>query len=128
MVSTSKVAEYKLAAALLERGLLPLWPSTAECSFDLAVASASRILRVQVKGTKAIGPTIKVTTAMIKAGKPSRYTKDDIDVLAIYLSVEDLWYFIPVKTSHPRTTSLKPFNRNCPWAGYQEAWRYLGAP
>lgn len=128
MISTSKVAEYKLAAGLLERGLLPLWPSTAECSFDLAVASATRILRVQVKGTDSVGPVVQVTTQMKQGSRRVRYTKKDVDVMAIYVTAEDLWYFIPVKSTHPMTTRIKPFSTKCRWSRYRNAWRILGAP
>jgi uncharacterized protein YneR len=123
-----KVAEYVLAAELLKRGYTPCWPSSAHAPYDIVLATRHGAIRVQVKGTVTSGKRIAVSCRKMPK---ERYTINDTDVIAVYLTSEKLWYFIPVEVDVPTSIyfTRKP---DCRWARYQEAWdifeTVLGAP
>lgn len=126
MISTAKVAEYRLAAELLARGAVPLWPSSPELPYDIVVASRSRAIRIQVKGTEQTGKQVRVQTKMKDRGSERRYTKADIDILAVYLVAYDAWYFIPVEKVSARGITIRPGDKRCRWERYAKAWAYVG--
>jgi hypothetical protein len=114
-----KVAEYVLAAKLLEFGYTPCWPSSAQAPYDLVLASRHGALRIQVKGA---GSDRDVVSVSCKKEPRAVYTKDDTDIVAVYLLHTDLWYLIPVEAHIPTTLRIRPGSPSCRWLRYQEAW------
>lgn len=111
-----------LAAEILKRGLNPLWPSSQTEPFDIGVASASRVYRVQVKASSSA----QISAKRKLRGKEVAYTAKEIDFLAIYLAQQELFYLIPIKEIKGRKTlHFHPENPACPYAKYKEAWDQL---
>jgi hypothetical protein len=124
-VDAGKAAEYLFTAEALKRDLVPCWPSTAMYPFDLVVACASRVSRVQVKASEKSGKAIKVSAQKQLKGKATRYTSDDVDHVAVYLFSQDLWYIIPIKHIKGMSIYLRPEDPKCPYGRYKEAWSLL---
>lgn len=93
--------------------------------FDLVVACASRVSRVQVKASEKSGKAINVSAQKQLKGKATKYTSVDVDFLAIYLFSHDLWYLIPIRQVKGMTIYLRPEDPRCPFSKYKEAWSLL---
>lgn len=103
-----------MAAELLERGVVPFWPSAHDAPYDLLVAPRSRAIKIQVKGSDRADGSVTVKT------ERGRYTTEDADVVAIYWACVDAWYFIPTSKDIPTTANLRK------WDKYLDSWHLVG--
>jgi len=85
----------------------------ASCSTGWRRLAKSRLLRVQVKST-FLPPHgqgrfgFQVVVSWGSAQRGTRYTLDEIDVLAPFIAQLDIWYLIPVeKLGHRRGKRAK---------------------
>lgn len=123
-ISKGDVAEYLFAAALLDRGMVPCWPSTDSQPYDLVVDVGSERYRVQVKGTTKRGSSVHVPLIMRQGKKTRRYTKKDVDLVVLYLFEYDTWYIFPVSVVRSSVT-IRPGSPRCRWKRYAAAWQHL---
>jgi len=123
--SRGAVAEFKFATLCLEAGLEVSQPVMDSYAYDFIVGHER--LRVQVKTTGGIesGSTnrYKIITARGCKSK-KKYTKEEIDIFAIYLSEIDTWYIIPIEFVNSVTVNIYP-SREGKYSMFFEAWKYL---
>ncbi len=124
-IDIGKTAEYKFAAEILSRNLVPCWPSSAHYPFDLVVASASRTYRVQIKATQKLSNSITIATQMRTGAGTRAYTHKDCEFIAIYLFERKLWYIVPIKAVKTKGIYIRPEDPRCRYAKYKEAWSLL---
>jgi hypothetical protein len=121
---------FVLKAATLGLGVCK--PYGDSLPFDFVVASAGRLLRVQVKSAF----THSRRGFMIHVGFRARgqrhtaYTADDIDFFAAYVVAYDAWYIIPVSAiagcKYIRVYPDGVRKRNCgAFENYREAWHLI---
>ncbi len=123
-ISKGDVSEYLFAAALLDRGMVPCWPSTDAQPYDIVVDTGKVRYRVQVKGTTKVGTSVHVPLVMRQGKKTRKYTKKDIDFVALYLFEYEAWYVFPVAVVRSSVT-VKPGSSRCRWRPYLNAWSLL---
>jgi hypothetical protein len=123
-VDKGKLAEHAFAVALLERGITPNWPSVETEPYDLIASVSTALTRIQVKGTEQVRPQLRLSTST--SGKLVRYTKQDVDIVAIWIRPLDMWYLVPIEEIKGQSISIRPELTSCKWKKYQEAWHLLG--
>jgi hypothetical protein len=95
--------------------------------FDFIITSGRRVWRVQVKSTSRL---CHRHYAIHAHGSRRRdvdlYTKDEIDLIVVYLIPEDAWYVIPIGAIKGRRSLYFYPNGNqrgrAKWEKYREAW------
>lgn len=81
--------------------------------------------RVQVKSTSKAGEAIDVQFMTSAGGKKKRrYTKTEVDFIALYISTYDAWYLFPIEDVETGVT-IRPHSRTCKYRQYLEAWGLL---
>lgn len=123
-IDPGKVAEYRFAAEMLERGLIPCWPSTAHKPYDLLCDTSNGPIRIQVKGTEQQGRSISVKFKMKQGKRERRYTKKDVDFIVLHVVSFDAWYILPVEEVGIGIT-VKPGVPDCCYTKYLSAWHLL---
>jgi hypothetical protein len=124
-IDVGKCSEYWFAAELLDRNIVPLWPSTEMYPYDVVADTGEARLRVQVKGTRKIGPSISMDVRRSISGRRNRkYSKKDTDFIAIHVVSWGAWYIIPVEDIKENIT-LHPGKPSCKWIKYLAAWHLL---
>jgi PD-(D/E)XK endonuclease len=116
-------AELRFMARAAEHGLRVSKPWGDSSRYDFAVESGGRFLRVQVKST-----TYKKRRSYVchfDSKKP--YTKQQIDFLAAYIVLEDVWYILPIGLRlRPKCNLiLSPHLEKSKYGRYKEAWHLL---
>ena len=135
-----RLGELSQAAFLLKVqsmgfGLAVPWGDSEKWDFIVWAGPGARLLRVQVKATGRLnggGYDVQPVYAT-RDGEKKWYTKEDIDVLAAHVVMEDrggeAWYLLPVKAVMG-VKNLRLFpewkGRNPRWERYREAWKWLG--
>jgi hypothetical protein len=121
---------FVLKAASLGLGVCK--PYGDSLPFDFVVASAGRLLRVQVKSAfshKRRGFQINLGFRA-RAPQYSRYTARDIDFFALYVVTYDTWYIIPISAAanatYARVYPDGVRKQNCgAFEQYREAWHLM---
>ena len=95
------IGEVLFLAQTMELGLIASRPY-APCKYDFVVDNGSTLMRVQVKMITATRPTESsgdVYVGKIGSGTRSKtkYTKNDVDFLAILCHPVNVWYIIPIE-------------------------------
>lgn len=121
-----ELAELVIILKAASLGLAVCKPYGEHLPFDFVVASAGRLLRVQVKSTftsKRRGHNIHV--GFRGRGMWHRpYTADDIDFIAAYVVAHDVWYIIPVSAIGTRVSiRVYPEGPQKSDGGYFEQYR-----
>jgi len=120
---TSSVAENEFIARASGFDFRIAKPWGDSDSYDVLVGFEHGFWRVRVKrATRSRGEY--VTKA---GGGSSLYTKDDIDFIAAHLTLENVWYIVPIEAFegrstlqfNPRTRGKRRYER------YREAWCLL---
>jgi PD-(D/E)XK nuclease superfamily protein len=115
-------AVFLAKTAMLDFAVSKPWGDSR--AYDFVVDSGHKLWRVQVKCATSHRGTRCDAKA---AGSGPLYTKDDIDFLAAYVIIKDLWYVVPVEAFAPRATVH--FNYGDRSEGmfemYREAWCLL---
>ena len=129
-IDPGKISEYALAAALLSKNLIPLWPSSALSKFDIAVFTPQgRAKRIQVKGTSQMSRRIqlRITDHTGKRGQGKSYSPHEVDVVALYVAYLGMFYFIPViELGKRRYLTVCPLEESCDWKKYRNKWSVFG--
>jgi hypothetical protein len=95
--------------------------------FDFIITSGRRLWRVQVKSTSRLHHRLYAIHAHGSRRRDvDLYTKDEIDLIVVYLIPEDAWYVIPIGAIKGRRWLYFYPNGNlrgrAKWEKYREAW------
>jgi hypothetical protein len=127
-----EMAELVFALKAISMGFSVSKPFGDSDPYDLVVESHGRLLRIQVKSvftTNRWG--YSVTVARNRLHRPGElYTAQEIDFLAAYVVVHDVWYILPVEEVadvdhirlYPGGTKRRDGGR---YEKYREAWDQL---
>ena len=102
MKTTNKLGDYAesvLISKCLELGLGVSKPYSDDSRYDIITDRNSVLNRVQVKSTNTVkSDSIKSPHYEIIMSRDwkERYTKGEIDLMALYIVPEDDWYIIPI--------------------------------
>ncbi len=99
--------------------------------YDWIVGGASRRLkRVQVKTVWGINPCLNLYSANCCRANGQAYKVSELDLLAVYIAPEDIWYIIPAPffCGHFRLYFRPWPTAKDWWRKYREAWWRLGKP
>jgi uncharacterized protein YneR len=109
----------RLATLLIDNGFTPYSPIIDEgCDF-IVETPEGRLIKVQAKSTYV---TAKDGTYLVSTAKGSGASKKigtSVDVLAVYISHEDIWYFIPTYTVDSFKIRIKPHKNKCLFNAYK---------
>jgi hypothetical protein len=88
-------AEHTFISKMLVKGYDVLSPASPGAPYDLVLHRDGRFIKVQVKST-GYKESNRYKVNIAKGCKvKTRYNSSEVDVFAIYLEPEDLWYLIP---------------------------------
>ena len=104
------IAELKFAYEAKKRNYNISFPAGADSEYDLILEHKGNTSRVQVKSVKAIEENRDAYRVNVTRGtkKNKLYTKEDCDVVAVYVHDMDCFYFIPVERLEVSTIRLYP--------------------
>lgn len=117
-------AEYRFAAEMLSRGIVPSWPSVETQPYDMIIDLGASRRRIQIKGTEQEGPQVTFQFRRRDGKKTKTYTAKEVDFIVLYLYSKDLWYIFPVKETRS-TMIIKPEDLWCKYRKYRNAWKLL---
>lgn len=105
-------AELKFMLLNHELGYIISKPFGDNAKYDLIVDDGFELKRVQVKSTsrKDTSSGMDCYNCLVCSGKDSKqkYSKVDVDYVAIYIIPEDVWYLIPIDEIGGKTVKLYP--------------------
>jgi hypothetical protein len=118
-------AELRFMARAAEFGLRVIKPWGDSAHYDFAVEHKGHFLRVQVKST-----TCKLGKSYVRNIRDSSgqtYAPNQLDFLAAYVVVPDVWYIIPaaVALQGYGGLCLSPHRKGHKYERYMEAWGLL---
>lgn len=92
------LSEARVLAAYVQAGFTVLLPFGGGAPYDLVVDTGRRLLKVQVKTGRLRGGCVLFPTMRFSGHKlrGKGYTRDDIDLFAVYCPDNDLTYAIPL--------------------------------
>lgn len=127
-----KLAEMQFDIECAKRELICSWPSIDKNGYDCIVDSGS-LLKVQIKSTmytrkdpKRNEQQYKIMVQKGKSGKDA-YSKNDFNILAVYIHPTNDWYFIPYLEIHNRCISINPKSNRSKYIKYKNNWDYLSS-
>lgn len=105
MKSQGELSEIEFLRLMYSRSCVVSKPFGDNARYDFIVDSNGRLIRVQVKSvsgtqsTRSDGGNKRYRVLLTHGLKETRkaYTKNDIDIFAIHVIPENLWYFIPIE-------------------------------
>jgi hypothetical protein len=116
-------AQLLFMARAAEIGLAVPHPYGDSASYDVGIEHHGRLLRVQVKSVKY--HRHGAFTCNIVGSTRERYLPDTVDLFAIYLVTEDIWYIIPFQATRTKSLQLVPTSKREKYQRYREAWHLL---
>lgn len=124
-----ELAELKLHTLAFEKGWIVSTPFGDNSKYDLVVDVNGVLSRVQVKSTskKDISNRQNRYTLIIGYGNKQKkpYLKKDVDIIAIYIIPEDVWYIIPIEELKGKVNlHFRPFDKSSKgkYEGFKMAW------
>ena len=119
---TGELAELLFTYKVARMGFRTLRPDGDTAAYDLVVDTGSRLLRVQVK---SISSRYRRSYHVhpVRGARKRPYRRGELDLLAVYIAPEDVWYLLPPATFIGRQTLW--FARSSPLRRYREAWQML---
>lgn len=103
-------AELRVAAKLKSLGLTVLTPFAEETTYDIVVDNGGTFTKVQVKSSRSKGDGKIVfnchSTPWTDSSEARQYTKEDIDVFAVFSSEYDECYCVPLEDANNYTMTL----------------------
>lgn len=112
MKKQGDTAELKFMLLNQELGYIVSKPFGDNSKYDLIVDDGLELKRVQVKSTsrKDKSGGMDCYNCLVCSGRNSKekYSKNDIDYVAIYIIPENTWYLIPVEQITGKTVKLYP--------------------
>jgi len=109
-----------------KRGLHIMKPMTDNRKYDFIVDGGS-LYKIQVKSTAAKEKNrnnFKVSTSY-GSHKKIKYQKEDVDFIAIHLTLADIWYIIPIENIKYLNIRFYPHKEDCKFNKWREAWYLL---
>jgi len=115
-------AAFLAKASSLGFGVSKPWGDSER--YDFVLDSGRKFWRIQVKSTERFAESrYRVKTS----GWKDTYTRDEIDVIVVYIVPEDLWYIVPIEAAvsrkglrfYPHGKSKGTLEK------YREAWDLL---
>jgi hypothetical protein len=122
-----ELAELVFALTAASYGLTVSKPYGESAAYDFLVQSGKRVLRVQVKACF----TRYRAGHFFNIGHHGRhYTKEEVDFLAAYVALADIWYIIPIEIVQAVSViAVKPGAKGkqagARFEPYREAWDLL---
>lgn len=123
-MSQGTTAQYRLIAELLDRSLIPSIPCEPCCAYDLVVDCGGSLVRVQVKSCNVKKRNrYRADIARGATNNKTAYAANQLDIFAIYIPIEETWYFIPIAAvSGQRWVSLYPHDKCGKYEQYRNNW------
>ena len=121
-VGQGKGYEHLLISELILRGHNVSTPAV-DMAYDLLCETpAFDFIKVQVKSTSYKNGVSYIANVCYGGGK-KLYDNNKVDVIAIYVIPEKLWYFIPNSLIKTNSIRLNPSNENTKFGGYKNNWK-----
>lgn len=122
------VAELRLAAKLIKLGWCVNMPLSDTDGYDLIITKKCRnTLRIQVKtASKEKNQRTEIYKAHScrRGGQGKKiYTKEDADIMAVYLEEKELWYFLPISKICVACINIRPLYKKSKYVKYSENWK-----
>jgi PD-(D/E)XK nuclease superfamily protein len=96
------------------------------------VEGGHKIWRVQVKTCGTLKDGLFRVNIRCKTNRIGHaYAESEVDVVAVYIMLEETWYVVPIRAVAGRTTLLFRAKGSISpdiYARYREAWHLLGEP
>lgn len=97
------IGEVLFLAKSMELGLIASRPFSP-CKYDFIIDNGKQLLRVQVKMTSSTRDTqssgeVYVVKVASGSGSKQRYTKEQVDVIAVLCHPINVWYIIPIENA-----------------------------
>lgn len=97
------IGEVLFLAKSMELGLVASRPFSP-CKYDFIIDNGKQLLRVQVKMTSSTRDTqssgeVYVVKVASGSGSKQRYTKEQVDVIAVLCHPLNVWYIIPIENA-----------------------------
>ena len=102
-----KIAELMVSAKLLEMEWKILTPLGENNRYDLVAEKDGNFIRIQVKYVTPTSGVLDVNCKSSNNWSVLRYTPDEIDVLAVFDSINRNIYFVPVTKLNSSTIKLR---------------------
>ena len=125
-----ELAELCFAHRAARLGLVVSKPYGDCAPYDFVVDGAGNLRRVQVKSVSVPDRSAYRVSAGHGGSSKLGYTRNEVDVLAVYVIPADAWYLIPIEElAARRTIRLAPDvpHSRRRFEPYRERWRILGA-
>ena len=90
------IAEIQFLLEATKKGLLISKPQSSYSVYDYIVDNGKKMLKLQIKSCFLNGPRFGTNVCKGKSVKKS-YTKDDCDIIIIFIAKHLIWFFIPVE-------------------------------
>ncbi len=123
--------ELKFMTEAAARGLVAIRPHGDFARYDAVVEGRGAFRRVQVKSTdfrNRFGAYCCNTTGSRNHRATRRYSRRQVDFLALYVIPEDAWYIIPIDALNGRLSVLLYPHRKSKrslFEHFREAWHLL---
>ena len=117
---TGTIGELAFSSEAMRRGYKLAQPLGDNSQYDLLLEAGDRGYRVQVKASSF--KTGEAYAFFVRRGK-HKVEYDEVDVFALYMIPERLFFIIPrIEVGERKTITLNPFPRKSQWAMYRENW------
>lgn len=80
------------------------------------------LLRVQVKSTVKDEKNGKYKVSTGRGSKVKTKINKDLDIIAVFLTAENIWYFIPAQMVDVYTIYIRPHLEDCRYNDYKDNW------
>ena len=101
------IAEHAVAQKVIESGWNVLWPDSDACRYDLVAEKDGCFVRIQAKYVTAKNGHLEVNCRSSNNWSVKPYTRDEIDVMAVYEPDNRNVYFIPVDKINKKAFNLR---------------------
>lgn len=109
-----EISEAKITAELIEEGYTVLQPFGENTRYDLVIDDGNSLKKIQCKSAWKFdedGKSIKFKTRSVRTNASGTtndpYTKDEIDIFAVYYSGRDEVYMVPVEETPSSSMTLR---------------------
>jgi hypothetical protein len=120
-----ELAEVEFLKRALKLGLVVSKPYGDSAPYDFVVGDRQKLSRVQVKSTARRERGAYHVSSGSGGMRKWSYTREEIDVLAVYIVPLDTWYLIPIEAFTPvRTMWLRPGSGRR-FESFREGWDLL---
>lgn len=79
----------------MSKGLIVSAPRSDTAQYDRVIDNKKALYRIQIKARRGNGK--KSIIVRVNKSKGQIYSREDTDVIALYIEDNDSWYFLPVE-------------------------------